>query len=73
MKTLLQTDSQTILLEGTVEHPTDRDWERINPIIDELKAKHDGEDGIIAYRSSKRSGYKQLTVQWRSKPKLVEN
>lgn len=73
MKTLFQTDSQTILLEGTIEKPTERDWGRINPIIDELKAKHRGENGIIAYRSSKKSGYKKLAVEWRSKPKLVPN
>lgn len=68
MKTLFETDSQTIILEGTIESPTERDWERINAIRQELSAKHADEGGIIAYRSNKKSGYKQLTVQWRSKP-----
>jgi len=68
MKTLFETDGRTILLEGTVEKPTPKDMERVQAIRDELKAKHDG--GIIAHRSSKASGYKRLTVEWRSKPKL---
>lgn len=72
-RTDFKTESRTIILEGNIEHPTEQDWGRINPIIAELKAKHDGEDGIIAYRSSKRSGYKQLKIEWRSKPRLVPN
>lgn len=72
MKTLFRTDSQTILLQGTIERPTDSDLERIRVIVDELKEKHDGEDGLIAYRSSKRSGYKKLAIQFRSRPELVE-
>lgn len=73
MKTLFKTDSQTILLNGDVEHPTERDWERINSIIDELKAKHTGEGGKIIHQSSKRSGYRQLKISWVSDPRLVPN
>lgn len=70
MKTLFATDGHTITLEGDVEHPTATDMERVQAIRDELKARHDG--GIIAHRSSKASGYKRLTIEWRSKPKLEE-
>lgn len=70
MKTLLQTESRTILLEGTVEKPTPADMERVQKIRDELASTHDG--GIIVHRSSKASGYRKLTIEWRSKPKLEE-
>jgi len=73
MKTLFQTDSQTIILEGTIEKPMDSDWDRINAIIAELSDKHMDEAGIIVYRSSKRSGYKKLIVEWRSKPRLEQD
>lgn len=69
-KTCFATESRTIILDGNVEHPTNEDWQRINPILNELSAKHENEDGIIAYRTNKRSGYKKLTIEWRSKPKL---
>jgi len=71
MKTHYEREGQTIILEGNVEKPTEADLEKINSIIDELKSRH--EDGIICYRSSKRSGYKKLSVEWRSKPVLVED
>ncbi len=69
VKTHFETQSYTIWLDGTVEKPTEADLQKINSIIDELKSRH--EDGIICYRSSKRSGYKKLSVEWRSKPVLV--
>lgn len=72
MRTLFETEGRTIILEGTVEKPTVRDMTRIDIIIDELADKHTGEQGIIAYRTSKASGYKSLTVEWRSKPELEE-
>lgn len=72
MKVNFRTDQSTILLQGTIERPTESDLARIRVIVDELKGKHDGEDGLIAYRSSKRSGYKKLAIQFRSKPELVE-
>jgi len=70
METLSSTDAVTLILEGTVEKPTPGDMERVQAIRDELKAKHDG--GIIVHRSSKASGYRKLTIEWRSKPKLEE-
>jgi len=72
VKTEFRTDSRTIILQGNVERPTDGDLDRINTIIDELSAKHEHEEGKIVYQSSKRSQYKQLSVKWVSKPKLVE-
>lgn len=71
MKVHMETDSQTILLEGTIEKPTPRDMERVQKIRDELRVKHD--HGLIVHRSSKRSKYKKLTIEWRSKPDLVPN
>ena len=41
MRTLSSTEAVTILLEGDIERPTERDWERITPIIADLKAKHE--------------------------------
>lgn len=73
MKTIFETESQTIVLEGTVEKPTDEDMERVQKIRDELKAKHADEGGLIVHQSSKRSRYKQLTISWRSKPELAPN
>lgn len=73
MKSLLQTDSVTILLEGTIEKPTSADMERVEKIRQELKAKHDGQGGKIVHQSSKRSGYRQLKISWVSDPKLVSN
>lgn len=72
LHTEFTTDSRTIILEGSVEHPTDDDLERINAIADELSERHRNEDGKIVQQSSKGSGYKQLRISWVSKPKLVE-
>lgn len=70
MKTLFATDSQTIILEGDVEHPTAADMERIERIRGELASRHDG--GKIVHQSSKGSRYKKLKISWVSKPKLEE-
>ena len=71
MKSVYQREGQSITLEGNVEKPTEADRKKIGSIVDELKSRH--EDGIICYRSSKRSNYKNLRIEWRSKPKLVED
>jgi len=68
MKTIFQTDSRTLILQGNVEHPTVEDMERVQAIRDELSAKHEG--GKIVHQSSKGSGYKQLKISWVSKPRL---
>lgn len=73
MKSMMRTDGQTILLEGTVLKPTEADMERVERIRDELAATHAEEGGKIVHLSSKRSGYRKLTIQWRSDPVLVEN
>ncbi|MBA7590672.1 hypothetical protein ES708_32800 [subsurface metagenome] len=70
MKTIFQTDSRTIFLEGDIEKPTEEDMVQVQQIRDELAAKHEGEGGKIIHQSSKGSGYRQLTIEWRSKPKL---
>lgn len=68
MKTLCESESQTIILEGTVEKPTAADMDRVEKIRDELASRHEG--GLIVHRSNKASQYKQLTIEWRSKPRL---
>lgn len=71
MKVSYEREGQTIILGGNVEKPTEADLQKINSIIEELESRH--EDGIICFRTSKKSGYKNLSVEWRSKPKLVED
>lgn len=70
MKGLLESDSQTIILQGNAEHPTADDMDRVQKIRDELASKHEG--GKIVHQSSKRSSYKQLTIKWVSRPRLEQ-
>ena len=73
MKSIMRTEGQTILLEGTVLKPTEADMQRVQRIRDELAERHDVEGGKIVHLSSKRSGYRRLTIQWRSQTELLEN
>ena len=69
-KTCFETESRTIILDGNVEHPTNEDWERINPILNELSAKHEKNRRPRNIHSCYSSGYKKLTIEWRSKLRL---
>ena len=61
-KGVLETEGQTIILQGNVEHPTEDDMERVQKIRDELDSKHEG--GLIVHRTNKRSNYRQLTIEY---------
>lgn len=67
-KTCFDTESRTIILEGTIEKPTLKDMQRVEKIRNELASKHD--KGKIVHQSSKASKYKQLKISWVSKPEL---
>lgn len=69
LRTKFNTETVTIILQGTVDHPTAEDMERVQAIRDELASKHDR--GKIIHQSSRRSGYRQLKISWVSKPKLL--
>jgi hypothetical protein len=45
MKSVMRTEGQTILLEGTVLKPTEDDMQRVQRIRDELAERHDAEGG----------------------------
>ncbi len=69
VRTLFQTDSITLHLAGTIDELLPEDRREIDAAIVKLKSRHD--EGIICFRTSKKSDYKNLTVQWRSKPELT--